>query len=89
MMQRQPIEALMTRITKNKLDRDEGLKKVKNLFADDNEVLATKTKLTLTDPLLLTRIKTPVRARTCGHFQVYFQIWQLRFSFPNLWTDSN
>jgi hypothetical protein len=71
MMQRQPIEALMTRVTKNKLDRDEGLKKVKNLFADDNEVLATKTKLTLTDPLLLTRIKTPVRARTCGHFQVH------------------
>jgi hypothetical protein len=71
MMQRQPIEALMTRVTKNKLDRDEGLKKVKNLFADDNEVLATKTKLTLTDPLLLTRIKTPVRARTCGHFQCF------------------
>lgn len=69
-MQRQPIEALMTRVTQNKLSRDEGLKKVKNLFTDDNEVLATKTKLTLTDPLLLTRIKTPVRARTCGHFQV-------------------
>jgi len=51
---------------------EEAIERVRNSFNKQNsEVLATSTKLSLLDPLLLSRIIAPGRAYTCRHLQCF------------------
>jgi hypothetical protein len=68
-MKRLSVDHLITKI--QPLEYSLALKKVQDSFRAEGEICALKAKLSMHDPILLSRITLPGRASTCTHIQCF------------------